>query len=331
MIHHWQTSKFIALVYSSIILLSVLLPACSWVWWADNNGKQSEPLASESGDVEDESNQDMASMQFMVSASLEKDGSTTISGVEFPQAAVYAPHHQKYFISNLGFKTPGFLAEDMPNNNLPKSFISRLSDDGQLDILDFIIGLEAAKGMATSREFLYVADQNYVKVYDIVTGGKRWELNLASLGITEIECLVLVDDILYASAPSESKIVEITLSTQTAKDFIKVENLRGFAWSPLTQKFLVISNQSGVYFDHSGKMLQEVSLETNDPSYVLYDAAGNLYLADMATGMVIKQDAYKIVHTIAENLGQPGQLGIGHGIVVIPCPTKHQLRLVRIP
>lgn len=91
------------------------------------------------------------------------DGPVTIEGFANPESVVYDPVGDRYFVGNVD--TIG------PNND---GFISEVSPEGEIVELRFIEGddetpLLSALGTAVHDGKLYVADNPYVRVYDLET------------------------------------------------------------------------------------------------------------------------------------------------------------------
>lgn len=316
-----------------LIVVSMLFTACSWAWWSEQSQDQSKQDTPEINSDQTDQENNLAYIQAGMLATA-SDQNKNLLGFEYPQAVVYSPHHQQYFVSNLGLSAFSILPqpESSPlEKEKTTGFISRLTNDAEVDILEFIVGLKSPQSMACSQNFLYVADQNNIKAFDIITGSRKWEIDLSQYGIENIQCLVLVDEILYISVPKNSQILALDIPTRSVKIWAEIKDLHGLAWNTFSSTFIVISGKQLLELDRQGKVLQTLQTTEEQAEYLSYDQSGNLYLAYIESGFVVKQDKYKIIHTVADKLDSCGQFGLGKNVTLIPCTTKHYVRRIRLP
>ena len=108
-------------------------------------------------------------------------GETTVSGFSFPESAIHDPFTDSYFVSNTG-NAPGAPAAD--------GFISKLTPSGQVVNYKWADGANAGYdlndplGMAVHAGKLYVADIDYVRVFNVFDGSHIASIHLA--GVTSL-------------------------------------------------------------------------------------------------------------------------------------------------
>lgn len=95
------------------------------------------------------------------------------AGFDAPESVLYDAEQDVYFVSNVGGDP---LAED------DNGFISKVGPDGKVQELKWVDGaqpnvkLNAPKGMGITGNFLYVADINWLRIFDKKTGTPRGDL-----------------------------------------------------------------------------------------------------------------------------------------------------------
>lgn len=98
---------------------------------------------------------------------------TLAEGLAAPEAVIYDAEADVYFVSNVNGDP---LAED------GNGFISKVGPDGKVQELKWIDGqtkgstLNAPKGMALSKGFLYVADITWIRIFDRKTGEPKGKI-----------------------------------------------------------------------------------------------------------------------------------------------------------
>lgn len=98
------------------------------------------------------------------------------TGFSTPESVLYDAARDRYLVSNIQGKPV-----DVDNNG----FISELSPDGKVTNLKWIEGgknkvtLNAPKGMAISKDVLYVSDLDTVRMFDVKSGAPKGEVKLA--------------------------------------------------------------------------------------------------------------------------------------------------------
>lgn len=111
-------------------------------------------------------------------------GETTVSGFSFPESAIHDKYTDKYIVSNSG-NPPG--APAVPG------YISRLSPSGQVLDAKWIDGSNASTplndplGMAVYAGKLYVADIDYVRVFNVYTGASITNIHIPGVtGLNDV-------------------------------------------------------------------------------------------------------------------------------------------------
>lgn len=81
-----------------------------------------------------------------------------VKGLDSPESALYVASENAIFVSNLN---------GAPTDKDGNGFISRLDPSGKMVKLDWVVGLDAPKGMGYAQGLLYVADIDQLLVIDV--------------------------------------------------------------------------------------------------------------------------------------------------------------------
>ncbi len=179
--------------------------------------------------------------------------------------------------------------------------ISRLKADGTLDRMNFIDGvqglieLNAPKGMAIIGNFLYVADIDAIRAFDINTGAALFNVNFGQYKIGHFYDLCIgPDGALYATDGAANTVYRIDVMDQhRVTVFIKDEALgqpHGMVWFSIKQIYLVAGWKSGqvLAFDREGKRKPFPAIFLKALEGIDVDLRGNAYVASTALGGIYR-------------------------------------------
>ena len=136
-------------------------------------------------------------------------GETIVSGFSFPESAIHDPTTDRYIVSNSG-NAPG--APAIPG------YISRLSPSGQVLNAKWIDGSNAATplndplGMAVYAGKLYIADIDYIRVFNVHTGQSLANIHIP--GVTGLNDITPFWGGVIASDPG----IDFSTNTPTGTD-----------------------------------------------------------------------------------------------------------------
>jgi DNA-binding beta-propeller fold protein YncE len=204
-------------------------------------------------------------------------------GFSNPYGVVVDPATNYIYVSNMN--GPGERKDD-------NGFITRLAEDGEMDVLRFIDGIQglvelnAPKGMAIIGDFLYVADIDQLRVFDIKKGKPLFVVNFGDFPIKHFYDMTLgPDNMLYVTdGPSDTVYRIDVMREHRVTPFIAEAGLgqpHGIVWFSARQVFLVAGWKSGVVlaFDRNGKRRSFPSISVASLEGFTTDARGNAYVA----------------------------------------------------
>ena len=172
-------------------------------------------------------------------------GETTVSGFTFPESAIHDPYTDRYLVSNIG-NAPGAPAAD--------GFISALKPDGQVINYKWIDGansgfdLNDPLGMAIYAGKLYVADMDYLRVFNVFTGQHITDIHIP--GVTSLNDVAAYWGGVVTSDPG----FDFTTNTPTGTDAIyKVNGLTNQVSTLVSGTQL--ANPNGLYYDATKGLL----------------------------------------------------------------------------
>lgn len=214
------------------------------------------------------------------------------TGFSNPYGVAVDPRTGDIFVSNMN--GPG----DAKNDN---GFISKLSSDGKIVQKKFIDGisglveLNAPKGMAVIGNFLYVADIDAIRVFDVTTAKSLFTVNFGKYPIKHFYDLAIGPDAaLYVTDGLANTVYRIdVMKEHRVTVFIKDEALdqpHGLAWFSTRQLFLVggWKAQDVFAFDKFGKRqpMPEISIPTVEG--ITVDSKGHVYIASTSMASIYR-------------------------------------------
>jgi len=204
-------------------------------------------------------------------------------GFSHPYGVVVDPATNYIYVSNMN--GPGERKDD-------NGFITRLAEDGQMDVLKFIDGIQglvelnAPKGMAIIGEFLYVADIDKLRVFDLKRGKPLFVVNFGDFPVKHFYDLTLgPDNMLYVTDGPSNTVYRIdVMNEHRVTPFIAEAGLgqpHGITWFPARQVFLVAGWKSGVVlaYGRNGKRRSFPSISVTSLEGFAIDTRGNAYVA----------------------------------------------------
>lgn len=226
-------------------------------------------------------------------------GETTVNGFSFPESVIHDPFTDKYLVSNIG-NAPGAPAAD--------GYISKLSPEGQVLDSKWIDGANAnydlndPLGMAVYAGKLYVADMDYIRVFNVFTGQHITSIQIP--GVTSLNDVTPYWGGVITSDPG----FDFTTNTPTGTDAIyKVNGLTDQVTTLVSGTQL--NNPNGLLYDPfkgllvapmtspTIRLVNVVSGQTSNFATlpdVGYDGiartGSNLYFNNPITGNVFKTD-----------------------------------------
>jgi sugar lactone lactonase YvrE len=239
----------------------------------------------------------------------------SISDLETPESFQYDSESEKYFISNI------VGAPDAKDGN---GYISRLSKDGKMDIKQFIVGLNAPKGITFLKSALYVTDIDTVKGYDPRTGKELFSQDLSSYGARFLNDIVAYKDFLYVSDTKADTIFKLIPSEKKVEVFCsKIIKPNGLAINLARDTLTVVSwgKQDILELAHNGQIVHKIPVNLEHLDGAVYDKAGNLYVSHFTQGIIYKIATDGNVSKVAEGLTTPADISLGAGDTIFLVPS----------
>ncbi len=221
-----------------------------------------------------------------------------------------------------------FVANAPETKETSTAYISRLTSDGNLDMLAFLVGLRNPTALAVWNDFLYVADQAMLIAFNPYTGTRQETYDLVPFGIQSITQFIVYQDNLYAIDTQGETIWKMTFYPKWNIEKWKVfPNLKSVAIHPHTRSFFAISQTEIVELTQSGNS-KPSSYVFNDPRILAFDSLGNLYVLDGNT--VFNVNNYGIKSVMLEcNDARSLMVQSQNRLLVICCKSK--LIGIRLP
>lgn len=244
-----------------------------------------------------------------------------VSDLEVPESFQYDANSKKYFISNL----VGVM------KNEDKAYISRLNEQGEMDIRQFIIDLRTPAGIAFWQNYLFVCDGATLKAFVPTTAQKVFTCSLAPFGAKFLNDVVAAADCLYVSDTFANTIFRVVPDLHAPADsdikiFCRDPSLNepnGIAIDPLSKSLTVVSWQSGTVFtvDAAGNLTRRWSKSFVNPDGIAFDQAGNLYLSSFAEGNIYRITPQGEATVVVDKLASPADISITPDgkLLLIPC------------
>lgn len=196
--------------------------------------------------------------------------------------------------------------------------IARIKPDGTVDLYKFIDGIQslvdlnAPKGMAIIGSFLYVADIDAVRVFQVSSGKKLFAVNFGDYPVKHFYDLAIgPDGALYVTEGPSNTIYRIDVMKQhSVTPFIKDEVLgepHGIAWFSNKQVFLVGGWHSGqvLAFDRSGKRVSFPLVSVKALEGLATDTRGNAYLTGTALNAAYRMDVNGALFPYVDGIDSP--------------------------
>lgn len=234
------------------------------------------------------------------------------AGFVHPYGVAVDPKTNLIFVSNMN--GPGEKKDD-------NGFISRLQADGTIMQLKFIDGargditLHAPKGMAVIGNFLYVADIDAIRVFDLAKATQLFQINFGDYKINHFYGLAIgPDGALYAADGPANTIYRIdVMKEHRVTPFIVDESLgepHALVWFPLKQYFLIAGWQSGqvLAYDREGQKKPLPGIFLNMLEGLAVDLRGNAYVSSTALAAVYRLSPAGLVFSYVGGVDTP--LGI---------------------
>lgn len=166
-------------------------------------------------------------------------GETTVGGFVFPESAIHDPLTDRYYVSNVG---------NAPGAPAAPGYISALKPNGQVINYKWIDGANASTtlndplGMAVLGGKLYVADIDYVRVFNVYTGANVATIHIP--GVTGLNDVASYGLGVVVSDPG----FDFATNTPTGTDAIyKISGLNNQVSTLASGTQL--SNPNGLYYD----------------------------------------------------------------------------------
>jgi DNA-binding beta-propeller fold protein YncE len=234
------------------------------------------------------------------------------TGFVHPYGVAVDPKTNLIFVSNMN--GPGEKKDD-------NGFISRLQSDGTVMQMKFIDGakgnvrLNAPKGMAVIGNFLYVADIDTIRVFDLAKATELFQINFGDYKINHFYGLAIgPDGALYAADGPANTIYRIdVMKEHRVTPFIVDESLgepHSLVWYQLRQRFLIAGWESGqvLAYDREGKKVALPGIFLNMLEGLAVDLRGNSYVSSTALAAVYRLSPSGIVFSYQGGVDTP--LGI---------------------
>lgn len=170
---------------------------------------------------------------------------TTVSGFTFPESAIHDPYTDRYLVSNMG-NAPGAPAAE--------GFISALKSNGQVIDYKWIDGAAGAfdlndpLGMAVHAGKLYVADIDYLRVFNVFTGQHITDIHVP--GATGLNDVTAYWGGVFTSDPG----FDFATNTPTSTDAVYRVNGVTNQVSTLVSG-TQLANPNGLYYDFTKGLL----------------------------------------------------------------------------
>ena len=266
----------------------------------------------------------------------------TVNLLEAPEAARFDPELGVYFVANIN---------GSPLGKDGNGFISRLTRDGKVDSLKFIVGgrggavLNAPKGMAISGDTLWVADIDAARAFDKKSGKPILTVPLAGRARFLNDAVVGPDGAIYMTDtgladdgkggmahPGPDRIFRIEgRKASVALEFADKPGPYGITWDSAGSRFVIVPFGAKSIFqwapgDSTARVIAE-GPGMMDGVEPLGD--GRLLITSWADSSLFVLDAGKITRLLG---GLPGPADIGfdreRGRIAVPSLTDNRLEFV---
>jgi hypothetical protein len=200
----------------------------------------------------------------------------TPAELKTPESVCYDPVRNNIYVSNINGK---------PSEKELNGFISKLSPDGKIISLKWVEGMNAPKGMAIYKNYLYVADIDRIIRIDIDKGSILNAFQVTGASFLNDIC-VDQNGSVYISDSGNGKI--FLLKSGQDQVFIDSKELKGTNGLLIENNYLLAGTNSNLcrinlndksiitYIENTGPIDGLASL--GEGKYLISDWTGNIYL-----------------------------------------------------
>ena len=244
-----------------------------------------------------------------------KEDGIIIENLNTPESIIYYEKEDCFFVSNIN---------GSPVDKDENGFISKISLDGKMIEKNFIPfndeKLNAPKGMAIKNNYLFIADLESVKIFDLNNKKMSKEIDLKEYGAVFLNDVLIVENtkywnenIILVSDSMASKIFILSLDKQSyigTLDNIKGAN--GICQNPIDKEIFVVSQTAGTIFkiDSKTSVTTWIDKSLGNLDGAFFDSNGNLFISDWKEGKIIKIGKDKNISLFKDNLPSPADFYI---------------------
>lgn len=209
-------------------------------------------------------------------------GDVKVGGFNNPESVLVDSN--RVYVSNLGAKLT-------PTEKDGDGYISLLNKNGDVINKNFLIKLNAPKGMAVVSKIIYVADVDELKGFDIVS--KKQVFSLPFDGVSFLNDVAVKDkNTLIVSATDSGEIYTVDIKNKSKKLLTKLPTANG-VWYDNGRAFAVSLGTTPQNLFGGGGKLYEINLKNGKLS-PLCKADGILDGVDVLDGVVYYSDWVKL-------------------------------------